>query len=153
MISYVLLISIAIAMSIGVFIYLQDVAKIQPIVSCKDGTSVIIENYLCDGKSINISIKNNGRFNIDGIVMRVSPKSEQTPTYLLRPDPKGELGAFKFSPALAPQNIGNARFTNEDINFNIIELVEIQPFILEAGEKIICSESLIKQQITNCVIK
>ena len=64
MISYVLLIVIAIVMSIIVFSYLKTVANVKPVIDCKSGTSIFIEDYKCGQGKIKLTLKNNGLFNI-----------------------------------------------------------------------------------------
>ena len=57
MISYVILITIAIAMAITVFAWLKLVANVEPLPSCGDGTSIIINDYVCGGGILNLTIK------------------------------------------------------------------------------------------------
>ena len=66
MISYVILIAIAITMSITIFVWLRTIANIEPVKSCGEGTSIIINNYQCNIGKFNLTIKNNGRFNVNG---------------------------------------------------------------------------------------
>ena len=44
MLSYVLLISIVIALSVGVFAWIRTMAEFSPPVDCKEGTSIILED-------------------------------------------------------------------------------------------------------------
>lgn len=71
MIGYILLISIAIVM--GVIVY-QTLKTYVPsdIPDCPDDTSVFIQSYSCDNTWLNISIKNNGKFDVGGFFIHVS---------------------------------------------------------------------------------
>ncbi len=74
-VSYVLLVVLAISLASATYIWLQSYAKNPlPEESCPEGVSVIVTNYSCyepvkgDGE-LNLTIKNNGRFNINGIII------------------------------------------------------------------------------------
>ena len=43
--SYVILISIAVSLSIGVYAWLKDYANVNPKIDCKDGTSIMLSDY------------------------------------------------------------------------------------------------------------
>ena len=65
MVSYVLLVSIVIIMSVSIFVWMKSVANVEPVVDCEDGTSLIVVKTTCDNSGIQIDVKNNGkRFNI-----------------------------------------------------------------------------------------
>ncbi len=77
-IGYVLLIAISIVMSILVYQWLRtyvpkDTAK------CSDGTSVFIKEiyYDCANSRLNITLKNNGKFSVNGYFIHVSNNSNQ----------------------------------------------------------------------------
>lgn len=62
LISYVLLITLALAMAGGVYAYLRFYAENPlPEEQC-DGISIAIENYVCEDDEMTITIKNTGRF-------------------------------------------------------------------------------------------
>lgn len=166
MVSYVLLVSIVIIVSIGVFAWLRTVANISPPTDCKEGTSVILENYLCtsgaDG-GIDLYLKNNGYFNISGIILSVSNDTGIFPVVYLMPDiatcsGTAIKGHCQFAQALKPGEIITTNFSNIDgddlqpVDFNEIRIIRIQPFVIETTGKIICQNAAIKQNINNCVI-
>ncbi len=165
LISYVILIGIVLALSIGIFIWLKDLANFQPVVSCKDGSSINVEDYSCDGHSITLNIRNNGRFSINGFILRVGDDEERTPiTYLhVQQSPNVQLtipGNAGFVTPLKPSENINVTFSNQEtvngvvkkVDYRFIKIGQIQPFIIENKEKIICENSIIKQKIENCVI-
>ena len=83
MVSYVILISIALVMGAGVYVWLKDYTNIKPISNCDEGTYIVLESYDCDEININLNIKNNGLFSIDGIITQVSRDADKEPTELL----------------------------------------------------------------------
>ena len=152
MVSYVILISITIGLSIGVFVWLKDYANISPKIDCKDGTSISLEDYnLSDTNKLSLTIKNNGLFNIDGVIVHVGNNTEQMPIKRL---PRWELevhsldGYYDFIPIL------NASSPSQEIVFNKasypydIKVVNIQPYIKnEKGGIIVCEAGSIRKEL------
>jgi len=158
MLSYVILISIVIALSVGVYAWIRTMAVSPEIVDCKEGTSVILDTYKCSSGNLELNIKNNGRFNVDGIILSVGNNPQQTPTaYLISQLTGGGLeGHYEFSSPLKPGETQNADFSNMDSNRNeidIIEIISIQPYIIENNKRINCQQAVITQLITDCQIK
>ena len=159
MISYVILISIVVALSIGVFLWLRTLAgNVEPPADCKEGTSIALEDHLCLG-DIRLNLKNNGRFNIDGIILTVGNDTTKTPTvYLLSYPFENTLeGHYVFNPSLKPGESREAKFSantkNGLVPFDNIAIVQIQPFIIDKNNVIRCTNSVITQEIENCRIK
>lgn len=67
MISYILLISIAISLSVIVYAWIKTYAP-RDAPACVDGVSLYVESatYDCVGKQLTLNIKNNGRFSVAG---------------------------------------------------------------------------------------
>ena len=81
MIGYILLITFGIVMSVIVFSYLKTYVP-KEFVKCPDGVSVFIEEINCSDvafgeKEINITIQNNGKFNLAGYFIHATNSSEQ----------------------------------------------------------------------------
>jgi len=163
MLSYVILISIVIGLSVGVYAWLKTIAVSPEPVDCNEGTSVILEDYSCDIGNIELNLKNNGRFNVDGIILSVGDNPQQAPiTYLIPQIIGGVLeGHYQFSTPLKPGENAIADFTNKEnsggveseINFQNIEVIQIQPFIIQNSKRINCQQAVIKQEINNCQVK
>ncbi len=78
-VGYILLISISIVMSIIVYQWLKTyVPKDSP--KCSDGTSIFIKEVLydCTNSTLNITVKNNGKFSVNGYFIHVSNKTNET---------------------------------------------------------------------------
>ena len=166
MISYVILIVIAITMAIAVFAWLKIIANVEPVASCEEETSIIINDYSCESKTFKLQIKNNGRFSVNGFVLTVGNNTERAPTTKLIPLNTNEItgdGFFLFNPVLKPGELRESVFTNtekkpdekiREVDFEFIRNLRLQPFIIddESNEKIVCG-SVIKQEIEDCKIK
>jgi hypothetical protein len=168
MVSYVLLISIVITVSIVVFVWLMTFTEgVGEKVDCEDGTSIILESYTCnavgDGEAgLKLVLKNNGLFNIDGIIIAVGETEGSAPTTYLYPDGTvGIAGNYYFKDSsgagttLEPGVLKTIEFKNKRLDgamVNEIFKIQIQPFILDKNEKILCKDAIISQEITNCII-
>lgn len=75
-VGYVLLITIGIAMSLIVYTYLKSYAP-KDALNCPDGVSIFLKEYSCDSDSLNITIKNNGRFNFSGYFIKATNSATQ----------------------------------------------------------------------------
>ena len=172
MISYVILVSIVIAISIGVFVWLKDVANVEPPINCKEGTSIILAEITCSSSGIDLNLKNNGRFSIDGIILTISNESELTnPTYLVPGSHvQGEsAGSSFFEDKLKPSEntvinyttqtrkfvggaTGQTGFGNKsDVTFLNVKSIQIQPVIYgDKGGLTVCQDALIRQEISGC---
>lgn len=89
MIGYVMLISIAIVVSGLVYTWVKTYVP-QEIAQCPDGVSLIVAsyNYTYTAGSLNqlnLSLKNRGRFNVNGYFIKASEGEEDLPTINLAP--------------------------------------------------------------------
>jgi len=157
MISYVILISIVIGLSIGVYGWLKLIANPSESINCKEGTSLILESELCALGRLELTLKNNGRFNIDGVIISIGEIEENQPTFY--PIAEGfeglSAGHYPFISVLKPQKSAIAYFTNKDKTgaiINNVNVIQLQPFILKNNQKIICQDAVIKQKVTDCSI-
>ncbi len=168
MVSYVLLISIAIIMGITIFGWLKLVANVEPVVSCEDGTSLTIEEIVCQGNTENnllvLNVKNNGRFNIHGFFVNVGKVRDEAPTISILPISPSPLihpfaGRYTFASALKPGESINTLFSSQyldsgeikEINFEI-NRVGIQPYVIVDGNKVACDEGVVRQNVERCDI-
>ncbi len=171
MVAYVILISIAMGLAVAIYAYLNYVVNIvKPPVECKEGTSISLEDYGCDPvlHEINLTIRNNGRFNVDGIIVKFSDNSSKEPIIMLKPQYSGTSGIFlaattgHFSfDSLSPgedNNIRIAKFTiiQDDgslypIKEGTLKTVNILPFIRDK-KKVACTGTAIKQPLIDCSV-
>jgi len=158
MISYVLLVAIAIGISTGVFVWLKSYTNVTPVVDCEEGTSVLLESYTCQCEYelclMSLDIKNNGRFNVSGIILTISTDAKREPTdYLMqRKDSERRLkpGITYFDYPLSPGSKSTVEFFNvnqKDEALSSIPLIKIQPIITLNKNRVVCQNSIIKQPI------
>jgi FlaG/FlaF family flagellin (archaellin) len=76
MIGYILLISFALVMAIIVYAYIKTYVP-KDLASCPDDTSLFIKEATCNNGELNITLKNNGRFNIAGYFIRGTEDIDQ----------------------------------------------------------------------------
>ena len=166
MISYVLLKVITIIMSAVVFAYLKNVANVKPVIDCKEGTNIQIENYQCNIGIINLTLKNNGRFNIDGFISTFGKDDNEPMTKLVSIDKVkiSNAGNYYFEKPLKPGENIIVNFSSNErksdgkvvpIDFEFLKKIKIQPFIIdkETSTVVPCGDSIIKQDLENCKIK
>lgn len=161
-IGYILLVSISIAMSIIVYQWIRNYVPTDEI-KCPEGTSLFIKsiNYDCANSILNITIKNNGRFDIDGFYIRATNISnQQMPTTDLSSKiiTGGERyqGAVKFSKTdnfLSPTG-NNEKMISFDVGeYNRIYKIEIVPTRIQIEDDktliVSCGDSRIQETI-NC---
>lgn len=173
MLSYVLLIGIGVGLAIAVWGSIKYFADISPPSNCEEGTTIILKDYICNSNGINLTIKNNGRFNVKGFILTVGNDSRKEPISLLisskyfgHPGTEGMEGIHEFGGGgmlggeLNPGNEENASFTlkcrsgsrdcpSGDITYsnNKIEVMKIQPYIESGRHKVICADSVISQDV------
>jgi len=134
-IGYVLLIGISISLSVLVFNWLRFYVSPDEIEQCPDAIDVIIEDYACVSGAngfLNISLKNKGRFSVDGYILRVhdSPDAEFG-FYILN-----DSGQF-LAPGKEIESVYFFNGSNHGKNYTDMTFVEVQPFLMD-GRKISC---------------
>jgi len=157
MIGYVLLISSAVFMGAIVYHWMSTYVP-KEVLECDDGVSLSIEDFSCSVTELNLLLKNNGRFNIDGYFIRATNASLQE-TATIDISEYNSLGKdngavlFQGGSVLKPNNKTNYIFYLNTYPFNQINLVEIVPIQIQViGNKkrlVGCSEAKIQETI-NC---
>jgi len=163
MVSYVLLVAITIGVSITVYSWLKyqipNCSETDPDCfiqkDCKGDTSIIINGYYCDSNGINLTLLNNGRFNISGVILAVTDTAGQIPnSYLIPKGSRGtRIGEFIFRNPLKPgeeSTISFSSYAGSNQRLSKIEEIKLQIFLFEGNGKVICKDVLIKEPIRNC---
>jgi len=167
-ISYVLLIVIALGISTAVY---QWMSTRTPSVSgtCPEDVSLYLKNYNCNssicnsGKCLNLTIKNNGNFNIDGIFIRASNNISTIPAAGLKYTESNyfddiqsynETGRLYFKmmndgggEPLAPGKEIELVFSYE----NIVPLkkIQIEPFVIDKSSMQLCTDATVNIEVDN----
>jgi len=77
LVSYVLLITLAIALAAGTYYFLRTYAeKPLPEEACPEGTNIVVENYSCMDGKLDIKIKNRGLHAVTGVYIKISNETD-----------------------------------------------------------------------------
>ena len=150
MISYILLISLAIAMSGIVYGWLQFYVQ-KPFAeeSCPD-ISLIITDYSCQNGIFNLTVQNKGRFYVDGYILKINNGTRDYSIYeihsIINSIPMRNYVKAEMNPG--DPNTGQFNFTNYK-KINAVEIEAIRGFD-KSGKPILCENSVFRQGISNC---
>lgn len=161
-IGYVLLISISIVMSIVVFQWLRTYVPTEGL-ECDEGTSIFVREiyYNSTAGRLDITVKNNGKFSVDGYFIRVSDNIDEEQIATIDISSKIEAGgnflgnSIKFSNEdnfLTPDEPHNEILSSFDVSsYETLYKVEIVPIRIQEieGRKrlVSCTNAKIEQPI------
>jgi hypothetical protein len=127
MVSYVLLIVIAMSISVGVFAVMKSYTPtLDERQKCPENTALAITNYECnkDNDIISLEIENKGMFNVDGFYILGSADSSKQPSVMLKTiDAPTTAGKYWVFLKTGEKTIAN--FTYQ--NMTKLGRVQIQP--------------------------
>ena len=162
MIGYILLVSLAVVMGGVMYVWMKSYVP-KDSVDCPDGSSISIKSYEYSSalKILNVTLKNNGRFNLSGYYIRAINNTNQTIATLdVSQDFIVEYGAVKLDKSISFTSLGNINsfMPNGEVthrfnvsNFSRIYNIEIIPTRWQKESKgmilVICSESKAKESI------
>jgi hypothetical protein len=160
-ISYVLLISIGLSIAGLVYGWLRFYVDIGEGVKCPDGVYLAIMSApYSDGDletgeslSLNLTLENRGRYNIEGYVIKISNNSNAKLGTFFIYDLRDGLGLGQdtttFLPPLYPGNISTHQFNTTHLQqHKNVCFIEVQPYIKENNQRIPCSQ--ISTRKINC---
>lgn len=152
-VSYVLLIVIAVALAGAVFAYLKlYIPKEKP--QCEQDISLIIQNYSCKTGELEVTFLNKGLFSADAAYVRLGEKGRKV-RQLINPnclhfisgqdcDTKGSITKEGLKPGEAITKI----YKSSQITSGEKEL-EIQAALIKGDELVLCEKAIATQDI-NC---
>ena len=170
-ISYVLLIGISIALSILVYQWIKTYVPVDS-ATCEDGTSFFVKNfyYNCSTGVLNVTLKNNGRFGIDGFYIRGLNSSVNISDKVAAIDLSQNLitateaerakkisgSSVRFSSlenSLSPEEKANTQMNSFNVSkYSALSKLEIIPTRLQVVNKkktqVICGDNKIEQLLT-----
>lgn len=160
MIGYVLLITAAAAMSVVVYQWMKTYLPGEEL-ECPDGVSIFIKdiNFNCTNLELNLTLKNNGKFNIAGYFIHATNDSNQTLATIDLSQYINESGEVLIDNAILFTSINdNAMKPNDEKTdtFNLINQIysiEIIPIRFQEIENkmrlVSCGNSKVKE-IVSC---
>ena len=154
-VSYVLLIIIAVSLSAIVLTFLKNQISNEK-AECPDEVSLIIKEYSCDSvnKKINITFQNKGNFNLDGTYITYSETSNSLPKDKLKiSGGSNELssdGFLYFGISLPTRLRPGENFIGEFIYIDSIKNIQLIPFINDEKEGLLICEKRVLTQNIDC---
>lgn len=143
-VSYVLLIVIAIGISAMVFTFLKIyIPKAQP--QCPSDLSLIVQDYSCTGTELELEISNRGLWKVDAVYVRLGTPDQAVKKLLSTQ--KDNL--FFEGGALMPSDSASKKYRIGGLT-NLREEMEVQltPAILsEENKLVVCENAIITQPI------
>ncbi|MBU2576668.1 MAG: hypothetical protein KKF50_03020 [Nanoarchaeota archaeon] len=152
-VSYVLLITITLSLSVLVYNWLKFYVQPNEIPECSDNVNIIIQDYFCVPSSqdpytgvwthgnLQITLKNKGLFNVSGFNLRVHDRED------------AEFGFYTLEEGGVMMVPGGDFFQQYNFSDLVVEplhdlrtitIIEVQPFIEEEG-KVICKSYAIQK--------
>jgi len=158
-VSYVLIVVIALGISIGVYSWMRSYLPKDNNNSCPDDVAIFIKDYNCNNKILNLTLENKGNFDISGFDLRISNESDKAPIISIQstkqlPDTvegtiPGIPGRYYFYEMIpfSPNSIKVASFnyTNQE---KILK-IQIQPFIKDNSSLYLCT-NIVNLDLENC---
>ena len=164
-IAYVLLISISIALSIMVFNWLKFYVDEPTVNECPEGVSIVVSDYICSHggpgnatSRLNVTLKNKGRFTIDGFKLGVNDREGAGLAIYILNDTGQSIApgaSLNVEYNISNKFIQDGGIVNSkgEVVFNEPidppTLIEVQAFKTENGEDLLCSV-LSSQVIDSC---
>lgn len=151
-VSYVILISIAIALSIMVYAWLRFYVEPGNSVQCPDSISLIIKDYSCvmdNGLHVgelDVSVQNKGLFNISGFTFKFSERdgaeiATQSGDLIWDGNPGDIDGIDVLNDGfgLSPGEEVVLNYSFNSYSVDDITLIQLQPFVEDSnGERVYC---------------
>jgi len=133
-VSYVLLITLSVAMAGLVYTVIRYKASLPEEIKCPEGTSILIYNYSCSAQQLNLTIKNNGFFNVSGVNVRIFNATSVCTNSI-----------SQFSLPLAPSAINILTISYQCTSPSRISIL---PFRDVRNKRVYCSDAVIETNIT-----
>ena len=153
MIGYVLLISIAIVISVFVYTWLKTYVPQQNL-ECPEDVSFLVEGAVCEGSELNITLRNNGLFDIGGYAIHATTDpTQELSTFDLSPYVIGYINGsnlilFGSGNSLSVDNSTKNKFNLDGRAIYSIEVIPIRYQEYDAKTRlVICSNAKIKEEV------
>lgn len=156
LVSYVLLIVLAIAMAAAAYAFLKPYAeKPLPEEECPESVNIVLENYSCNSqtKTMAFTLKNRGLFNVLGIKLSVVNENDglEYDFLWLLPDCT-EVDKCKPCSDISGNCLGVEKTVSSTGSYGNIQVRELVIYPVIMGEKtyLVCTSSTIKIPIAGC---
>jgi hypothetical protein len=143
MVTYVLLVSLAIAMAGGVYAWLRFyIQNPFPEQSCE--ITLVIENYNCSDNILNLTVQNRGRFDVDGYIIKINNGTRDYNIY-----------DYRYLISYVPLKMSVGGRSNGLFNYTVFNQVNATEIEAVKGfdknmRPILCKDSIVRQDISGC---
>lgn len=147
-ISYVLLVIIAVGLSVFVYNYL-DLFVPKEKAECGQDISLIIKDYVCQSKLLNLTLLNKGLFTIDAVYIRAGTENQKVRD-LLNGD-NVYFGIIQGQKGLNPGKTFSKIYITTNSNLFLpggTYTVEVQPAVFSGNDLALCNNAVVTQKIT-----
>ncbi len=155
MVSYVLLIVIAMSIAGGVYSWLRFYVPTQTdSQTCNEDTAITITDYACSlNKLINLTIENKGYFSVNGFFIRGSNDSTKLPIINLNTtDPQAGMiyinGRYDIPTGFKPGAIIKSQF--DYTTLGSIKRIQLQPYVLGKKGGLLNCPNIVDINIEGC---
>lgn len=144
-ISYVLLISITLSLSVLVFNWLKFNIDVNEEIDCDENVALAIKNFSYDkiNHELNLTVINKGLFNIYGFYTRVNDNLQLTVANRLLDDTGIDLKVGE-KKSLILDTTKDYKGAPVD---GVLYFIEVQPYTIEDSVKILCKNAVVKRDI------
>ena len=143
-VSYVLLIVIAVSVSTLVFTFLKSYIPKGEKPECPEGISISIKNYTCQNTQLGLSFYNTGRFTIDAVYVRVAEEGRDV-KFWINPESTGDNFYINITPQMSVSKEYSTTRIQEAGNYEL----ELLPAVKnEKGYLAACNKAIVTQTIT-----
>jgi len=168
MVSYILLVVIALGLSVSVFAWLKSQLPSEKEEKCSEDVALAIRNYACNPltEEINLTLENTGLFNIKGVYVRGANETGRITTIMMNssvflgggttPALEGTLEAIPGKYDFPPETfkIGTQRNIVMSYDFTTgvdkLERIQLQPFVNGTDNRILLCDNLIDLNLAGC---
>lgn len=150
-VSYVLLVVIALSLAIVVYSWLKFIAEgAEDIEKCPKSVSFVIQDYEClADKKIQLNMKNKGFFNISGYAIKGAEDKNKVAWFKLKETDALERieldEGYLFLNPLPPNAAISRNFSYDGLT--TLEKVEIEPIRVINKEVILCENAIVSQEV------
>jgi hypothetical protein len=143
LVTYVILIVIAVALSVIIYSYLKTLTPLDP-AECKQDIHLVVFNYTCTDSTVKLRLQNKGLFNVSAAYIRLGKEGREVRSQINKNQeyfPKGPLGPQQVmaNPLLLP--------TGNIIIEDGYYILEIQPAVYVDRQFVACENAVITERI------
>lgn len=148
LVTYVLLILLTVSLAVTIYNVIKSKSKIPERIECPEGVSLYVYNFTCKqlngGAFFNITLKNNGLFNVDGVNLKVYRRLDLKPCSFN--EIRIQINVSQVKSVIMSQ--GNCAGSPEKLEVLPYRLEKMKKGASKNRKKIYCSDSLMRVKVS-----